>query len=169
MPATNDRNGSKAADTWKSERTAEFLVSPPKADCLLTASMRQEPTTGSRNSYCIWQYYLSYIQIEERKIAVGSEAQANAVKTHRKRLRQRGIARFEVQAKLADKELIRKLAKQLASDGAAASKLREAVSEAIAGKTEQKGGILAALRRSPLVGADVNFPRERAEMRNVDF
>jgi len=44
-----------------------------------------------------------------------------------------------------------------------------AVSRSIAGEPPQKGGILAALRRSPLVGADLNLTRSREAGRNVDL
>jgi hypothetical protein len=44
-----------------------------------------------------------------------------------------------------------------------------AVSRSIAGEPPQKGGILAALRRSPLVGADLNLTRSRGAGRKVDL
>ena len=44
-----------------------------------------------------------------------------------------------------------------------------AVSRSIAGEPPQKGGILSALRRSPLVGADLNLTRSREAGRNVDL
>jgi hypothetical protein len=34
---------------------------------------------------------------------------------------------------------------------------------------DEKGGILAALRRSPLVGADLNLTRRHEQGRNVDI
>ena len=41
------------------------------------------------------------------------------------------------------------------------TRIRAAVSRTIAGELPNKGGILAALRRSPLVGADLNLVRSR--------
>jgi len=41
------------------------------------------------------------------------------------------------------------------------------VSQTIAGEPPKKGGILAALRRSPLVGADLNLARSRETGRKV--
>ena len=38
-----------------------------------------------------------------------------------------------------------------------------------AGKPPKNGGVLAALRRSPLVGADLNLARSRDAGRKVDF
>jgi hypothetical protein len=42
-----------------------------------------------------------------------------------------------------------------------AARIRTAVSRATAGEPSKRGGILAALRRSPLVGADLNLARSR--------
>ncbi len=39
----------------------------------------------------------------------------------------------------------------------------------MAGETPRKGGILAALRRSPLVGADLDLARAREEGRKVEI
>ena len=64
------------------------------------------------------------------------------------------MARFEVLGRDADRELIRSLARRLAEDGPQAERLRVAVTSGIAGREPRKGGILEALRRSPLVGAD---------------
>jgi hypothetical protein len=41
-------------------------------------------------------------------------------------------------------------------------------SNAVTGEPLQKGGILAALLRSPLVGADLNLVRSRDTGRKVD-
>ena len=56
---------------------------------------------------------------------------------------------------------------QLAKNGPDASRLREAVSQTIGGEPPRKGGVLAALRRSPLVGADLDLVRLREEGRDV--
>ena len=45
---------------------------------------------------------------------------------------------------------------------------RRNVSRTIAGEPPKKGGILAALRRSPLVGADLNLARSHEAGRKVD-
>jgi hypothetical protein len=37
------------------------------------------------------------------------------------------------------------------------------------GSAQKKGGILAALRRSPLVGAELSFVRPRVKSRRVDL
>lgn len=39
----------------------------------------------------------------------------------------------------------------------------------LAGESPKTGGILAALRRSPLVGAGLDFARQREDGRKVDL
>ncbi|MGH8211060.1 MAG: hypothetical protein ACREU6_15985 [Steroidobacteraceae bacterium] len=79
------------------------------------------------------------------------------------------MARFEVLALDADRELIRLLATRLAENDKDATRIRATVSRSIAGETSRKGGILAALRRSPLVGADLEVTRARTHGREVDL
>ena len=67
-----------------------------------------------------------------------------------------------------DRDLIRSLARRLAEDGPETSRLRAAVGRIIAGQPPRKGGILAALRRSPLVDADLDLTRPRDEGRKID-
>jgi hypothetical protein len=96
-------------------------------------------------------------------------SQKRAIQNYRTRLRQRGLARFEVLGLKADRELIRSVARGLAEDGPEGSRLRAALSRSLAGQPEKKHGILAALRRSPLVGADLDLTRSREEGREVEF
>jgi hypothetical protein len=96
-----------------------------------------------------------------------STSQKRAIKNYRHRLSKRGIARFEVLGLDTDRDLIRSLARRLAEGGPGAARLRSAVSQTIAGQPPKKGGILEALRRSPLVGADLDLRRPRDEGRKV--
>lgn len=96
-------------------------------------------------------------------------SQRRAVRDYRSRLSERGLARFEVLGRDSDRDLLRSLARRLAEDDAEASKLRAIVDRAVAGEPPRKGGILAALRRSPLVDADLDFSREHEEGRKVDL
>lgn len=96
-------------------------------------------------------------------------SQKRAVQNYRARLDKRGLARFEVLGRDADRDLIRSLARRLAEDTPEASRLRAAVSRSIAGEPPKPGGILAALRRSPLVDADLDLSRPREEGRKVDL
>jgi hypothetical protein len=96
-------------------------------------------------------------------------SQKRAIQNYRSRLSERGLARFEVLGRGADRDLIRSFARRLAEDTAEASELRATVSKSIAGEPPQAGGILAALRRSPLVGADLNLSRLHEAERKVDL
>ena len=98
-----------------------------------------------------------------------SSSQKRAIQNYRSRLSARGLARFEVLGLDADRELIRSLARRLAEEGPDAKRLRASVSQTITGEPPKKGGILAALRRSPLVGADLDLTRSREERRKADI
>jgi hypothetical protein len=117
---------------------------------------------------CLSAYYLDiFLEItESRQI---NKSQQLAVKNYRIRLSERGLARFEVLGCESDRNLIRLLAKCLAEGGAEASKLRKIVNDAITGESSKKGGILNALRRSSIVGIDLDIARQREEGRKVDL
>jgi hypothetical protein len=96
-------------------------------------------------------------------------SQKRAIQNYRSRLSERGLARFEVLGRDADRDLIRSLARRLAEDTPEASELRTTVSKSVAGEPPRKGGILAALRRSPLVGGDLDLTRPREAGRKVEI
>ncbi|MCY4007029.1 MAG: hypothetical protein OXE84_09470 [Rhodobacteraceae bacterium] len=96
-------------------------------------------------------------------------AQQKANRIYRARLEQRGFKRFEVTARATDRDLLRSLARRLTEDGPDADQTRSAVRELVANVSSQPGGILLALRRSPLVGADLDLSRERINGRRVDL
>ncbi|CAN7327956.1 hypothetical protein LJR220_002883 [Bradyrhizobium sp. LjRoot220] len=100
---------------------------------------------------------------------MGNTAQKRALRNYRTRLVKRGMARFEVLGLDTDRELIRSLARRLAEDDPEALRIRATISQTIAGEPPRKGGILAALRRSPLVGADLNLARSHTSGREVDL
>jgi hypothetical protein len=95
-------------------------------------------------------------------------SQKRALKNYRNRLNKRGMARFEVLGLSGDRELIRTLARRLAEDDPDVTRIRATVSQTIKGES-RKGGILAALRRSPLVGADLKTTRSVTPGRKVDL
>jgi hypothetical protein len=109
-----------------------------------------------------------YITGNPLEVTVGS-SQRRAIRNYRSRLGERGLSRFEVLGRDTDRELIRSLARRLAEDGPEASRLRAAVSQSIAGEPPKRGGILAALRRSPLVGAELDLARPREAGRKVEI
>lgn len=103
---------------------------------------------------------------------LANASQRRAVAAHRRRLAERGLGRFEVRGLDTDKALIRKLASRLAAGDEAAAALRTEVArhvEGTAGEPPQTGHIFAALRRSPLVGADPDFSREVVTGRDADL
>lgn len=96
-----------------------------------------------------------------------NDSQKRAIQNYRARLSARGLIRFEVLGRRDDRDLVRSVARQLANNGPEASRLRAAVGAILARAPAEKGGILAALRRSPLVGADLDLGRSREEGRKV--
>lgn len=101
------------------------------------------------------------------EITTVSNSQKRAIQNYRSRLSARGLTRFEVLGRRDDRDLVRSVARRLAEKGPEASQLRAVVSQTITGVPPKKGGILAALRRSPLVGADLDLSRPREEGRKV--
>lgn len=100
---------------------------------------------------------------------MSDSAQKKALRSYRVRLMKRGMARFEVLGLDADRDLIRSLAKRLAENDSEATRIRAAVRQTIDGEPPSKGGILAALRRSPLVGVELDLARSHETGRKVDL
>jgi hypothetical protein len=100
---------------------------------------------------------------------MAASAQRRALENYRARLAKRGMARFEVLGLGSDRDLIRSLASRLAEGGPEAERIRKSVDRTIAGEPRQKGGILAALRRSPLVSVQLKLKRSRVAGRKVDL
>lgn len=98
-------------------------------------------------------------------------AQKRAARNYRSRLAARGVGRFEVLGLDADRELIRSLARALAEEGPESERIRDAIGRTVlqVGEPPKTGGILAAFRRSPLVGTDVEFKRLEGPSRRVDL
>jgi hypothetical protein len=83
---------------------------------------------------------------------------------------QDGVGPFEVVGLEADRELIRALAIRLTADDPEAGRIRLAVRRTVSAPTAgRKGGVLAALRRSPLVGAGVEMDRSLDLGRPIDL
>ena len=96
-------------------------------------------------------------------------SQKRAVANHRRRLAERGITRYEVRGLAKDKDLVRQLAKRLAADDANAARLRTEMLNQVADEPSRRGGIWAARRRSPAVGADLDLTREIVPERDIDL
>lgn len=99
---------------------------------------------------------------------MSNAAQKRPIKNYRRRLKKRGISRFEVLGLNVDRELIRSLASKLAQGDPEANRIRSEVTRVVS-RTSQKGGILAALRRSPLVDADLKTERAFDPGRKIDL
>ena len=100
---------------------------------------------------------------------VTSAAQKRAIRNYRTRLERNGFKRFEVMARESDRELLRALARCLAEGGPEAEQKRVAVRELVVDRLPKPGGILKALRHSPLVGANIDFMRPRGDGRRIDL
>ena len=79
------------------------------------------------------------------------------------------MARIEVLGRDADRGLIRALARRLAEEGPESDRLRTVVSRGVVDGRPRTGGVLDALRRSPLVGEDTVPPRPFEPGRKVDL
>jgi hypothetical protein len=109
-----------------------------------------------------------------REISLSDETgmetpQKRALRKYRKQLTERGLARFEVLGLGKDRDLIRALARKLAENGDEAARLRAEIERSAGDAPRPKGGIWAALRRSPLVGADLDLSREDIGGRAIDL
>ncbi len=87
-------------------------------------------------------------------------SQRRAVENNRRRMKQQGLGRFEVRGLEADAPLIRAVARQLAKKDGSAVALRREIERQVGSGQGGRGGILAALRRSPLVGVELDLDRE---------
>lgn len=96
-------------------------------------------------------------------------SQKRALKNYRKRMTERGLARFEVLGLKNDRTLIRSLAKHLAKNDGEAQRLRSTVQRGLKKGGPTKGTILMALLRSPLAGSGLDLAREFVPPRDVDL
>jgi hypothetical protein len=156
--------------TASSDVTNSAFEIPSPDDIAFGKSARRRVRNGPRTDGCILLKvdFLAILLVISWRSTVGS-SQKRAIQNYRSRLSERGMARFEVLGLDSDRDLIRSLARRLAQGGPEASRLRAVVSQAISGEPPKKGGILAALRRSPMVGADLDPTRPREEGRKVDL
>lgn len=98
-----------------------------------------------------------------------ADAQRRAVENNRRRLREQGLDRFEVRGLSSDKALLRAIAQRLASNDEAGARLRAEITARISPSPDQRGGVLRALRQSPLVDADLDLDRETTAGRDLDL
>ena len=108
------------------------------------------------------------LSLDTNSWSIVNPSQTRAIRNYRSRLGERGLARFEALGRDADRASIRAFARRLAEDTPQALELRATVGRTMAGDPPKAGGILAALRRSPLVGADLDVDPAREAVRVVD-
>ena len=96
-------------------------------------------------------------------------AQKKAVQSHRERLAERGIVRFELKARQDDRDLLRGLAHKLAEEGPEADDLRRSMRESIRKRPGRKGGILATFLKSPFAGSDLDLSHPLDPGRAIDL
>ena len=96
-------------------------------------------------------------------------SQMRAVRNYRARLAERGLTRFEVLGRPADRALIRSLAKRLAENDPGATDLRTSIGESLGAAPPRKGRILEALRRAPLGELDLAATRPFETGRETDL
>jgi hypothetical protein len=87
-------------------------------------------------------------------------SQSRAIRNYRGRLSEKGMSRFEVLTLDADRELIRSLAKRLAQNDAESERIRSEITRSVLGGSK-KGGIFAALQRSPMAKSEVDLDLQR--------
>jgi hypothetical protein len=100
---------------------------------------------------------------------MSKSSQQRAIANFRNRLAEKGLVRFEVTGRNADRELVRTVARRLAEGGPESDRLRSVVNQTISGALPRKGGIVQALLASPLIGSELDLTRPREEGRKVDI
>ena len=98
---------------------------------------------------------------------MGSLAQNKALKTYRQKIEQRGLVRFEIMAPESDRSILREVAISLTRGGANADKIRGTLRDVLSDENETRGSIYFALRRSPLVSAELKIKRSRGGGRKI--
>jgi len=92
-------------------------------------------------------------------------AQKKAVRSHRRRLKDRGLQRVEVQVSEHDAQLIRRLGRLLREDDEKAAGLRQQLSTMVG--AEEESGLKVLLAAAPLQGVRITRSRDRG--RSVDL
>jgi hypothetical protein len=98
---------------------------------------------------------------------VAKPSQRRRVANHRRR--EQNMSRYEVRGLKRDKELVRHVARRLAAGDAAANRLRKELTEKTKEPEASGASLVAALRRSPLVGVDWEIERPIEYGREIDL
>jgi hypothetical protein len=100
---------------------------------------------------------------------MAQSSQRRAIANYRGRQRERGLSRYEVRGLDSDKSLVRLIAARLAANDLDAQRLRADLTQEVTGEQPRRGGIFAALRRSPMVGVELDLTRDVTEGRDLDL
>lgn len=95
--------------------------------------------------------------------------QNRALRNYRRRLAAHGMTRFEVLGLDVDRDLIRAVARRLSQRDPRAQAIRATLARTLAAAAPRHGGIFASLRRSPLVGANLDLRRAITPGRQVEL
>ncbi|MEE2953381.1 hypothetical protein SAMN06297251_1221 [Fulvimarina manganoxydans] len=80
------------------------------------------------------------------------------------------LQEFQVLARSTDRDLIRSLAERLIADDGQAALIRHELEALLNDERRSgRGGVIKALRRSPLVGSDIEFERAKGGDREIEF
>ena len=94
-------------------------------------------------------------------------AQKRAITNYRSRLAEKGMSRFEVLGRDKDRDLIRRLARFLTENPSHADEVHQTLDAVI--EESRRGNIYTSLRRSPLVGVDLDTSRPAGSDREIEF
>ncbi len=98
---------------------------------------------------------------------MAQSSQRRAIANYRDRQRERGLCRYEVRGLDSDKPLVRLIAARLAANDLDAQRLRAELTQEVTDEQPRRGGIFAALRRSPMVGVELDLTRDVTEGRDL--
>lgn len=94
----------------------------------------------------------------------------NRVARHRRKLASLGAKRVEVTVPSRDAALVRDIADVLRRGGEPAREVRDSLHPLLKSRQAQSGkDLLAFFQASPLVGLDLEFPRDRSPGRDVNL
>ena len=96
-------------------------------------------------------------------------AKYRAVIKNRRAMRSQGLSRYEVRGLARDKDLVKRLARKLATDDGDAGKLRAMLERELMTQKPKYKNLVDWLRASPLVGVDWYIERPFEPGRKIDL
>lgn len=97
-----------------------------------------------------------------------TETAPQRVTRHRRKLAASGVRRVEITVPAEDAGLVRHLAGLLRLGGAPARKVRDGLRPLVRSPVARSGrDLVAFFRASPLVGVEIEFPRDKSSGRDI--